>query len=294
MAAGEAGRACARCVKRLRLRCPQTPGRCPTTTPAAAERAGRPCPPSAVARRPASTIAASPDPVSCPRKIVLAIVAALAIAAACIWLPVAQWIGAAIEYIRALGPIGLVLYATLFIATSLLLIPMAPVFLAAGMLYGVGWGTVLLTVLSIGTELITLALVRTRARAWIEQCVRKHEKLAAVDKGIEEHSLALGSLLRLSMLVPYAPLNYGLAVTKMPVWQHIVTNAIGMTPCNLLMAYAGSLLSDATSLDGAELPGVWTHVALWGSIAVTLVAGVLTSRASKHALQRQRQQHAHA
>jgi uncharacterized membrane protein YdjX (TVP38/TMEM64 family) len=137
-------------------------------------------------------------------------------------------------------------------------------------------------------------LVRTRARAWIEQRVREHEKLAAVDKGVEEHALALGSLLRLSMLVPYGPLNYGLAVTKMPVWQHIVTNVIGMTPCNLLMAYAGSLISDAASLDAIELPGVWKHVALWGGIAVTVAAGVLTSWASKRALQRQRQQHGHA
>jgi uncharacterized membrane protein YdjX (TVP38/TMEM64 family) len=232
--------------------------------------------------------------VSRQLKIVLAVVAVAAIAAACIWLPVAQWLGTAVEHIRRLGPIGLVLYAVLFIATSLLLLPTAPVFLAAGALYGVGWGTVLLTVLSILTELITLVLVRTRTRRWVERRVRKHEKLAAVDKGIEEHSLVLGSLLRLSMLVPYGPLNYALAVTKMPVWQHIVTNAIGMTPCNLLMAYAGSLISDVTRLDAAELPGLWKHVALWSGIAVTLAASVLTGWVSKRALHRRRQQHGHA
>jgi uncharacterized membrane protein YdjX (TVP38/TMEM64 family) len=234
--------------------------------------------------------------VSRSLKIGLAAVAVAALVAACIWLPVAQWLGTAVEYIRELGPLGLVLYAVLFIATSLALLPTAPVFVAAGMLYGVGWGTVLLTALSIVTDLITLVLVRTRARRWVEERVRTNEKLAAVDKGVEEHSLALGSLLRLSMFVPYGLLNYALAVTKMPVWQHIVTNAIGMTPCNLLMAYAGSLISDVTRLEAAEPPGVWKHVALWGGIAVTLAASVLTGWASRRALQRhqQQQQHGHA
>jgi uncharacterized membrane protein YdjX (TVP38/TMEM64 family) len=232
--------------------------------------------------------------VSRSLKIGLAVVAAAAIVAACIWLPVAQWIGTAIEHIRGLGPLGLVLYAVLFIAASLALLPTAPVFLAAGVLYGVGWGTALLTVLSIATDLITLVLVRTRARPWVEQRVKTHEKLAAVDQGVEAHSLALGSLLRLSMFVPFGLLNYALAVTKMPVWQHIVTNAIGMTPCNLLMAYAGSLISDVTRLEAAGPPGVWKHVALWGGVAVTLAASVLTGWASRRALHRHRRQHGHA
>lgn len=227
--------------------------------------------------------------MSRPLKIGLAVTAIAGIVAACVWLPVAQWMGTVIEHIRGLGPLGLALYAVLFVASTLLLLPAAPVFVAAGVLYGVGWGTVLLTVLSIATELIVLALVRTRARGWIEQRVRTHEQLAAVDRGIEEHALAIGSLLRLSLFVPYGLLNYALAVTRMPVWQHIVTNAIGMTPCNLLMAYTGSLISDATRLDAAEMPGVWKHVALWGGIAVSLAASVLTGWASKRALHRHHQ-----
>ena len=69
-----------------------------------------------------------------------------------------------------------------------------------------------------------------------------------------------------------------------------VTNMIGMTPCNLLMAYTGSLISDVATLDAAELPSVWKHVALWGGLAVTLAAGVLTGWASKRALHRVGQQ----
>jgi len=224
--------------------------------------------------------------VSRSLKIGLVVAAIAALIAACIWLPVAQWMGAAVEHLRSLGPIGLALYAVLFIATSILLLPSAPVFIAAGVMYGVGWGTVLLTVLSIATDLITLALVRTRARLWVEQRVKTHETLAAVDKGVEEHALAIGSLLRLSLFVPYGLLNYALAVTRMPVWQHIVTNALGMTPCNLLMAYAGSLISDATRLEAAELPGLWKHVALWGGIAASLAASALTGWAAKRALHR--------
>jgi uncharacterized membrane protein YdjX (TVP38/TMEM64 family) len=221
-------------------------------------------------------------------KITIAAIALAGVIAAAMFLPVGTAIGHAVRFIHDLGPLGLVLYSVLFVGSALLLVPTTPVFLGAGLLYGLGGGTLLLTVLSVVTELVTFVLVRSHARPWIEERLQHHEKLAAVDDAVAQHSLVLGSLLRLSLFVPYGPLNYALAVSKMPLWQHVITNVLGMTPCNLLMAYAGSLISDATRLGDTELPGVWKHVALWGGLAVTIAASAVIGLATKRAHERAR------
>ncbi len=162
-------------------------------------------------------------------------IAALVVAgviAAVYWFPASAAVGHAVRAIRELGPAGLLIYSLLFVVSCLLLLPTTPVFLAAGLLYGFGWGTVLLTVLSIAVDLLTVALVHSRWRPRIERHLAKHERLAAIDDAVHESSLMLGSLLRLSLFVPFGPLNYALAMTRMPVWQHVVTNALGMIPCN--------------------------------------------------------------
>lgn len=216
-------------------------------------------------------------------------IAALVVAgvvAAVYWLPAGAAVGHAVRFIRDLGPLGLLLYALLFVVSCLLLLPTTPVFLAAGVLYGFGWGTVLLTVLAIAVDLLTVALVHSRLRPRIEAYLEHHERLAAVDDAVHANALTLGSLLRLSLFVPFGPLNYALAMTRMPLWQHVVTNVVGMLPCNLLTAYAGSLVLDATSLEEAKLPGVWSQVALLGGLAVTIAASVWIGITIRHAIAR--------
>lgn len=217
-------------------------------------------------------------------KLVIAALVVAGVVAAVYWFPAGAAVGHAVRFIRDLGPVGLLLYSLLFVVSCLLLLPTTPVFLAAGLLYGFGGGTVLLTVLSIAVDLLTVALVHSRLRPRIEQYLEHHERLAAVDAAVHANALMLGSLLRLSLFVPYGPLNYALAMTRMPLWQHVVTNAIGMIPCNVLMAYAGSLVLHATRLDEAKLPGAWSQVALLGGLAVTIAASVWIGITIRHAI----------
>jgi uncharacterized membrane protein YdjX (TVP38/TMEM64 family) len=217
-------------------------------------------------------------------KLVIAAFVVAGVIAAVYWFPAGAAVGHAVRFIRDLGPLGLLLYALLFVVSCLLLLPTTPVFLAAGLLYGFGWGTVLLTVLAIAVDLLTVVLVHSRLRPRIQYHLDHHERLAAVDDAVHENALMLGSLLRLSLFVPFGPLNYALAMTRMPLWQHVVTNAAGMIPCNLLMAYAGSIVSKATRLDEAKLPGVWSQVALLGGLGVTIAASVWIGITIRHAI----------
>lgn len=204
-----------------------------------------------------------------------------------VFLPVAEWLRVAVEWVNGLGVLGLIAFAVLFVAICLTPIPSTALYLGAGMLYGWLWGGLLTTGLGLIVELCALGIMHTRARRWVERRRDKHETLKALDKGISEHSFWILLLLRLSPMVPFGTLNYALALTKVPLWKRLATNAIGMLPNCLMFAYVGSMLSSAAQLSDAQPPGVWKWVVL--AVGVVTIAGAsvaaawATRRAMVHA-----------
>jgi uncharacterized membrane protein YdjX (TVP38/TMEM64 family) len=216
--------------------------------------------------------------------IVVVCVAAAVLLAAALWLPVAEWVRAAIAWTRELGALGVVAFAGVFVVASLLVLPTIELFLAAGLLYGTLWGAVLTTALAVIVELLTLRLVHTRLREPIGRRLRAHPRLAALDRGVARQPFWIILLLRLSPVVPFAPLNYALAMAKVPLWKRIVTNVAGMLPTNIVLAYLGSLLSGLHQLADVPAPSLWQHIAVGVGLATAILAALLAARASKRVL----------
>jgi uncharacterized membrane protein YdjX (TVP38/TMEM64 family) len=217
-------------------------------------------------------------------KIGVFVVAAAAIAAAILWLPVATWIHQAVSWVRGTGPLGVVVFSLVFIAISLAMLPTMEMYLAAGMLFGTLWGTLLMNTLGVVVELCTVAIVRSSLRKRIEPIIQRRPMLRALDHAINHRSMPILLLLRLSPLLPFGPLNYGLAMTHVPLWKRLVANFVGMLPCTLMITYIGTFLSNVAQLSHAQPPGLWKDVALWGGVATTLAATILAARATKRAL----------
>src|SRR5580692_9101533 len=91
--------------------------------------------------------------------------AALVLAITC--LPLMAWLTAMVDWVRHAGALGLAVYLVVFTAVSLSLIPTSPLYLAAGVLYGALWGTVVMVGFSIVAALATFALARTVLRGWV-------------------------------------------------------------------------------------------------------------------------------
>ena len=217
-------------------------------------------------------------------KILISLTIIAALVAAWIFLPLGEWLRTAIEWIDQLGVVGVLAFSLVFIAVCLTPLPSQMLYLGAGVLYGWLWGGLLTTGLGLVVELCSLGIMHTRARGWIERRRDKHETLKALDQGISEHSFSILFLLRLSPLVPFGSVNYALALTKIPVWQRLVTNALGMLPNCLMFAYVGSMLSSAADLDGAEPPGPWKYVVLIVGVATVAGASLAAAWATKRAL----------
>jgi uncharacterized membrane protein YdjX (TVP38/TMEM64 family) len=222
--------------------------------------------------------------VSRAAKITILVVFVAIVAAAIVWFPVSDWIRDAVTWVRGTGALGVIVFSILFIVLGLTMLPTTEMYLAAGMLYGMVWGGLLMNSLGVVVELCTLLIVHTSLRKHIEPAIERRPKLQALDRAIRNRSLSILFLLRLSPLIPFGVLNYALAMTKVPLWKRLVTNFFGMLPCTLMIAYVGSLLSSVTQLSDAEPPSLWKHIAIWTGLATTVAATLLAARATKHAL----------
>ncbi|MDB4959613.1 MAG: associated Golgi protein-like protein [Myxococcales bacterium] len=222
--------------------------------------------------------------------VIVAALVALLIALGMV-LPFGAWIESLVAWIRNAGALGLIVYAVVLVAFSVLLLPTVELYIAAGLIWGTWAGAAITTVLTLVSAVIAFGLTRTGLRRRIAKKIKRNAKLSAIDRGIADRSFSIALLLRVSPIVPFGPLNYALAATKMSLSSYLWTTALGMLPDNLLFAYAGSLLRDVTQL-GEATPGPWKQIALWGGIAAAVAASILVGIVVKHALERTSRRHA--
>src|SRR4051812_163922 len=124
-----------------------------------------------------------------------------------------HWLGAVILRLTHLGPWGPVLFVIAYTAAALTLAPAFLLTFAAGAVYGLWRGTILVYIGAVCGASVVFALAspltRTRLLHWID----RDPRVAAVRTGLVGDALWVMFLLRLSPLVPYVLLNYALAVS---------------------------------------------------------------------------------
>ena len=81
-------------------------------------------------------------------RIVLVVAAVVAFGVAARLLPIQEWTHALEHWVRAWGALGGVAYGAIYVIAALLFVPGSVLTLAAGALFGVVWGTVLVSVAS--------------------------------------------------------------------------------------------------------------------------------------------------
>jgi uncharacterized membrane protein YdjX (TVP38/TMEM64 family) len=164
----------------------------------------------------------------------------------CTWL--LQW--------QAQSPAGTVLaFVLLFAAVSALAVPGASVLaLAAGVLFGPWWGTLLITVASAaGATLPFLA-----ARRWLRDALLRRrgwrEWLARVDTGVARDGAWYLFSLRVAPVIPFPIANPLFGLTCLPAWTFFWVSAVGMSLGSAAYAFAGAGIADWTLAADAGLP----------------------------------------
>ncbi len=214
--------------------------------------------------------------------LLLAAVGGLVLAAR--MLPLADWLEAFNERVMGLGMAGLILFALVYAAATVLMVPGSLLTLASGASFGLVPG--FLTVLFGATLGAAAAFLVSRhlARARVERWIQGRPSFVAVDKAVAVEGWKIVFLTRLSPVFPFNFQNYAYGLTRVSFAQYVLASAIGMIPGTFLYVYLGTL--GRSGLEAASGSGAETYrLALQAvGLLATLAVTILITRTAKRAL----------
>lgn len=143
------------------------------------------------------------------------------------------------------GVWGPVLFAAGYAVGTVLLVPGVLLTAAAGALFGVVGGSVVVLVGATAGAVASFLLGRSLGRPAVERLVG--DRLDRLDGFLARRGLVAVVGLRLAPLVPFALLNYGSGVTAVRLRDYTLGSAIGMAPGIVAYTAVGGSLTDPTS-----------------------------------------------
>lgn len=190
------------------------------------------------------------------------------------------------SWVEGLGWWGPAVFALAYAAATIAFVPGAILTLAAGAIFGVVEGTLIVFVAATLGATGAFVVARYFARAAIERRIEGNVKFAAIDRAVAQRGRRIVLLLRLSPMFPFNLLNYALGLTQVRLWDYVVAS-IGMLPGTLLYVYAGAVAGEVAALAGGVAPAKGAgYYAFWvvGLTATVAVTAVVT-RIARQALQ---------
>ncbi len=176
-------------------------------------------------------------------------------------------------WVAGLGPWGPVVFGLIYVAAVVLLVPASVLTLIAGALFGLGVGTIVVSLSSTLGAALSFLIARYLARDAIARRLSQTPRFAAIDRAIAENGWKIVAMLRLSPAVPFNIQNYLYGLTGIRFWPYVLTSWIAMLPGTFLYVYlghAGRIGLEAASGGGTRTRGP----AEWGMLAVGLLATV--------------------
>jgi uncharacterized membrane protein YdjX (TVP38/TMEM64 family) len=200
-------------------------------------------------------------------------------------LPVKEWIREFVDWVKQLGPLGVIVFIIAYALATVLFLPGWIFTVSAGLIYGIVGGTlVALSGAIIGASLAFL-VARYVLRKNIAEMTKKNPRFAAIDEAIGKNGWKIVGLLRLSPLIPFNLSNYFYGITSISFISYVAVSAIGMIPGTLLYAYLGAI-GQAGISGGASQHSNWQYVLLGVGLVATIAVTILISRIARNALKK--------
>lgn len=200
-------------------------------------------------------------------------------------LPVKDYIVAILDWTKSLGVWGPVVVVLFYILACLLFLPGWILTVGAGFLFGVGWGSVTVSVGSTIGAAAAFLVGRTLARDWVRQKVTGNKTFSGIDEAIGKQGLKLVLLLRLSPIIPFNLLNYSLGLTKVPFSKYVLASWLGMIPGTVMYVYFGSAARSLTDIAAGNIEGGATQqIFFWIGLAATIIVATLVTRIAQKSL----------
>lgn len=143
-------------------------------------------------------------------------------------------------------------YFLIYVATTALSLPGAAIItLAGGAIFGLFWGTVIVSFASSIGATLAFLVSRFVLGSTVEDKFGK--RLAEINRGVEKDGAFYLFTLRLIPLIPFFVINLVMGLTPLRAATYWWVSQVGMLPGTMVYVYAGSSVPDLSALaeDGA-------------------------------------------
>lgn len=150
------------------------------------------------------------------------------------------------DTLQDLGWAGVLAYALFVALFQMTLMPLSPVAISGGLIFGLSRGFVGVT---IGTALgaaINFLIARYAARKPLERRLSQNHRFRAIDHAIGREGWRIVALLRLCP-IPFGFANFCYGLTAVAFWPYLIATAFAIIPGNFMFTYIG-----ATAQEGLE------------------------------------------
>ena len=213
------------------------------------------------------------------KKIIIGVLALVAITAVWFLLPVRDWIDGFQGWIKDLGAVGVALFVGIYVVVTVVLGPAWALTLVAGLAYGF-WGIPLVVAAATLAACVAFLIGRNLARERVTKMVDDNDRLKALNKAVSKEGWKVVGLLRLSPVFPFGLQNYLFGVTEIGFVPYALATLVGIVPGTALYVYIGTLGNAGG--DGGDGGGAlrWAFL-IAGLIATAVVVWLVTKRARK-------------
>ncbi len=209
----------------------------------------------------------------------LIVIAACAVVMARI-LPIGSGIHLLRSSLAGWGFLGIMLFALLYIISTVLLIPGSALTTLAGVVFGIWRGTLIVSLAATTGASLAFLLGRYAFRSRIERRLSTKPGFTAIDQAVTARGWVIVALLRLSPIVPFNLSNYFFGLTGIGFWRYAIASWLCMLPGTLLYVYLGYAAGAVAGAGGVNGPLHWALL-LTGLVLVAVVSIYVTRMARR-------------
>ena len=177
------------------------------------------------------------------------------------------------------------MFIAAYVVASVMLAPAFLLTFAAGAVFGLWRGTLLVYVAaSLGSSAV-FAIASPLADSRFLKWLRKDPRVAAVRNAVVGEGAWVMFLLRLSPVVPFVFLNYALALSGVR-YRDFMAASVGMLPAIVMYVYYGKVAGDVAKLAAGIAPprGPAYYTLLVVGLIATVVATTAVTRAARRSM----------
>ncbi len=155
----------------------------------------------------------------------------------------------------------------------------------AGLVAGVLWGSVAVSLGSMAGASVCFFLWRTLLRKGIERRVSQNPKFQAIDQAFAREGFKIVLLTRLCPICPLTLLNYAYGLTKVRFRDYFFGSWLGMLPGTIMYVYLGATAKSVAAIVAGRVEGTLGQKILFGAgLLATLAVLVFVTRIARRAI----------